>query len=210
MKNVKWKEFVSEAQKCQDCKGLLDKNAFPVFMKNVPLHCEILFILEAPNRDDTYNPSKKYLTIDSKTDPSGTYFYELFRKELGFNDHQLFVTNSVLCLPDFKNGNYPVTAKQRNNCSYFLKNLILNFNPLIVCTLGTKALKATSIIKNHPYEKMSEAVGKKLKWFGRYLYPLYHTSPKARNPRNGRIEKLQREDWSELRQLYDELTCNNK
>lgn len=208
MTSQKWKKYVKDAKKCEKCKreGLLDPNAFPIFMKKAPGQTDILFVLEAPNRDDTYNPIKKYLTIDPNTDPSGKFFYKLFNEELGFNDTQLFVTNSVLCLPAGNGEKYPVSARQRNNCSDYLKKLILMFDPLIVCPLGTKALKATSIIENHSYERMSDAVGKRIKWFDRILYPLYHTSSQARNPNTGRIEKYQKEDWKGLRRLYDELT----
>jgi len=37
-------------------------------MKSPPRKTDILFVLEAPNRDDTYNPDKKYLTIEPDTD----------------------------------------------------------------------------------------------------------------------------------------------
>lgn len=216
-----WKNFKVYVESCfknfrEPCKfcrtsRLLDNNAFPIFMKHPPKEFDILFILEAPNRDDTYNPSKKYLTIDPDTDPSGSFFYELFNDELHFKQDQLFVTNSVLCLPLRKKDSHPVQANQRNNCSIILKKLIENFNPLIVCPLGKKALKATSIIENHKWANvnMSDAVGRKINWFKRFLVPLYHTGSQARNPRNGRIEKLQRLDWKKLHEFYEELKVDN-
>jgi len=175
-------------------------------MKSRPRSTDLLFIWEAPNCDDTYNPSKRYITVDSQTDPSGRFFYDLFVKELRLDiHHDLFVTNSVLCLPVRKNEKHPVTAAQRENCSERLRELIDFFHPLIVCPLGTQALKATALIDDHGFRSMAVAVATQRSWYGRILFPLYHTSSQARNPYNGRTEERQRADWRRLRVLLDKI-----
>lgn len=122
-------------------------------MMNPPGATDILFILEAPNRDDTCNPKKKYLTVEPDTDPSGRFFYDLFVNELQFPIKDLFVTNSVLCLPAQNKGKYPVTSLQQSNCKAILQRMIDVFNPLVVCPVGAKALVATSHLSEHRYKK---------------------------------------------------------
>jgi uracil-DNA glycosylase family 4 len=199
-----WKKFAEECRRCVRCKsdGLLDSKAFPVLMKETPRSTDILFILEAPNRDDTYNPRKRYLTVEPETDPSGRFFHDLFVNELRFSMQNLFVTNSVRCLPIRKNGKFPVTSLQQLNCAGILRSMIDLFNPIIVCPVGTKALIATNRISKHGYRKMANAVAKSTQWYDRILFPLYHTSGQARNPRNGRPEEDQRADWRGLRAAW--------
>jgi len=207
-----WQAFAAECGRCGCCKadGLLDSEAFPVLMKAPPRTTEILFILEAPNKDDTYNPKKRYLTVEPDTDPSGRFFYDLFVNELQLPIQDLFVTNSVLCLPVKKNGKYPVTSLQQENCSDILRHMIDLFNPIIVCPVGTKALIATSRIHEHGHKKMATAVAKPTQWYGRTLFPLYHTSGQARNPRNGRPEEKQRADWRSLRATWQRMKAQQQ
>ncbi len=206
-----WQQFTTECKQCTRCKDdeLLDPKAFPVLMKIPARATDILFILEAPNRDDTYNPLKGYLTVDPDTDPSGRFFHDLFVNELGLPIQDLFVTNSVLCLPLLKKGKYPVTALQQSNCNGILQHMIDVFEPSIVCPVGTKALLATCRLDTHGHRKIATAVANPIPWYGRILFPLYHTSGQARNPRNGRPEHMQRADWRTLRTLWQDSmsTC---
>jgi uracil-DNA glycosylase family 4 len=173
-------------------------------MKQAPVNTDILFVLEAPNWNDTFTPSKCYLTVDPYTDPSGAFFWDLFTNELGLDpDRHLFLTNSVLCLPRSKNGKFPVTSKQMAHCSRWLKQMIDNFQPKIVCTIGGTALLAATRIDQHRRRRLLDGVGEPIKWYGRVLYPLYHTARLARKPPNGRSDDLQRADWRKLRQLYN-------
>jgi uracil-DNA glycosylase len=201
-----WREFVDRHRKCSRCRneGLLDTRSLPLFAKRPPRSFEILFILEAPNRDDTYNPNKRYITVDPSTDPSGRFFHDLFINELRFSFDDLFITNSVLCLPVEKAGKFPVSTGQRNNCLPILKQMINDFCPLIVCPMGTRALIATEQLYPHGYRTMAEAVAIPTPWYGRVLFPLFHTSGQARNPRNGRPEPQQRADWRRLRVVWEE------
>jgi len=205
-------KYKTDLLNCNTCRQseppLIHHLAFPLFMKDPSINYDILFVVEAPNLTDTIDKKKGYLTVDPNTDPSGKLFYDLFTNELQFNIENLFVTNSVLCLPNEKKGKFPVTAKLLGNCKTNLIRLIEEFDPIIVCPLGTKALMATKSIANHNYNRMKDAVANETVWFNRILFPLYHTSLLARNKRNGRPVNFQREDWRKLRELYIKLKVN--
>jgi uracil-DNA glycosylase family 4 len=205
-----WKEFINNIGDCRLCHNtqvpFVEKNSFPIFMKEFPYQTHLMFIAEAPNFDDTFNKKKGYLTISPTTDPSGKFFHRLLTDVLRFNERQFCITNAVLCLPKKKNGNYPVTAKQIKFCLPHLINQIQTYNPKIVCTLGSIALNAVKKIEDHGYKSLKYAVGKNIKWFDRILFPLFHTSFRARFGPTGRTENLQIEDWRKLKLLYDEIT----
>jgi len=201
--------YKNEISSCNICQHhnppLIHDQAYPLFMKQPSRNYDILFVFETPNLSDTIDKQKGYLTVDPNTDPSGKLFYDLFTKELNREIEDLFVTNSVLCLPAGTNGKYPVTRLLRNNCKENLSRLIKEFEPLIVCSLGNKALATTKLLEYHKYNQMKDAAAKEINWYGRILFPLFHTSLLARNPRFGRPEELQREDWRNLRKLYNRL-----
>jgi hypothetical protein len=50
---------------------------------------------------------------------------------------------------------------------------------------------------------MADSVCRELRWYGRILFPLYHTSDQARSPHTGRPETCQREDWQKLKKCLD-------
>lgn len=205
-----WTRFVKNRKECTQCRceGLLNKGAFPIFQEEKPRSFDILFILEAPNRLDTYDTGKGYLTIGPNTDPSGRFFCDLFTNELKFPMDDLFVSNSVLCLPVEKAGKFPVSAQQRRNCLPILRGLIETFSPIIVCPMGKMALIATDKIYGHGLKTMAAAVANPLSWYGRILFPLFHTSAQARNSRNGRPELQQRSDWRKLRAIWEQARAH--
>jgi len=184
MNEIIWKEFISNISKCSLCHydepPCIEQNSFPLFMKDFPSQTNLLFIAEAPNFDDTYNRNKGYLTVNPLTDPSGKFFNKLLTKVLYFNERQYCITNSVLCLPKRKNKSYPVTAKQIKLCLPHLKKKIEIYNPKIVCTLGSVALNAIRKIEDHGYKSQKDCVAKGIIWFNRILFPMYHTSHRAR------------------------------
>ncbi len=203
----KWEDYVKEVSKCRKCtrniqNSLIDANAFPLFMGRQPGCTDVLFVFEAPNKDDTYNPKKGFITIESDTDPSGALFNKLFTETLGRNISKAFVTNSVLCQPARdKYKKYPVTSKLRANCSQNLSLLIDTFNPRIICTLGVKALEALNMIEKHGIKNLRDGVAKQIKWNNRVLFPLYHTGLLARKPPYGRSESQQIDDWQLLKKV---------
>jgi len=216
--NIKYQDIKEACLKCRKCHdaGLCFTDSFPLFMKKAPVNTDLLFVFEAPNFNDTFDQKKGHLTFGPDTDDTGNFFWDLFSHELQMDPEQhLFVTNCVLCLPSLSlDGKHPVLKMQMRNCSMWLKALIDTFQPKVVCTIGVKALVATSIISNHPWRQMSEVYYSPQRWrswYGRILYPLYHTSRLARNGENGRSEKQQRSDWCNLRQfiLSQGIIVNN-
>lgn len=212
MLQTNWNELINTISECRTCHNnktpYVEQNSFPLFMKEYPWQTDLLFIAEAPNFDDTYNREKGYLTINSLTDPSGKFFHKLLTESLNFNERQCCITNSVLCLPKRKNKNYLVTSKQIRLCLPHLIMQIETYNPKIVCTLGSVALNAIRKIEDHGYKTIKDCVAKKINWFNRILFPLFHTSLRARFGTTGRSEDLQMQDWKELKILYDKI--NNK
>ena len=199
-----WGAYKARCGECTSCHRdqLLDERAFPIFQKEPPRSTDVLFVLEAPNRDDTYDPQKQHLTIDPETDPTGRLFFELFTEVARRDIRDLFVTNSVLCLPGVRGASRSVTHQQTESCSRWLGELIREADPLVVCPLGTKALKALGYLEPHGLTKMKEAVALPKPWQGRVLFPLYHTSRQVVNsPTTGRSRAQQIEDWSKLRNL---------
>lgn len=209
MKANEWEELVREIKGCRLCHNaipsLVEKKSFPLFMKESPSQTKILFVGEAPNYNDTYDKNKGYLTINSSTDPSGKLLYQLLTNTLQLSEREFCFTNVVLCLPKRKGKNYLVTSKQIELCLPNLVKQINTINPKIVCTIGLVALKAIRKIEDHGYKSLKEAVGKRISWNNRILFPLYHTSLRARFGATGRSEKMQIEDWKRLKVLYDEI-----
>jgi len=204
-----WNGLQSRLSECRTCHGgeleLAEPGAFPLFPRSMPTSPDIFFIFEAPNRDDTFDPNKEYLTYDYDTDPSGRFFGELFIEELREPIEAVAVTNSVLCLPLRKGDRHPVSTKMRRACSENLRAQIEVLNPAIVAPMGGQAMAATRLIEDHGKKKLADAVAAPIPWFGRQLFPLYHTGMLARNGPSGRKADEQRSDWRALRQLLDDL-----
>ena len=204
-----WSALCQQLGNCRTCHqetpALVDEKAFPLFGRFEGGASPLLFIAEAPNRDDTYDTVKGYLTIDYQTDPSGKFFHELFTKELGRPIEEAQLTNAALCLPAPQHGKYPLSAKQRKHCAPHIKQQILTLNPKVVVTLGAVALASVNLLETHRQRSIGEAVAKPVEWFGRYLFPLYHTGLLARNGPSGRKEAQQRQDWQTLRSFLGTL-----
>jgi uracil-DNA glycosylase family 4 len=201
-----WSDYINTTSNCKLCHNdnLLDKKAFPLFIKNTPVKTDLLFVLEAPNRDDTYNAMKGYITTEDDTDPSGAFFNELFTKVLCRNISDVFLTNAVLCLPNKnKYGKYSVTSKIGRNCKKNIVQIIDIFQPKVICTLGTKALDILKLIESHNITTLKGNVAIPVNWYNRILFPLYHTGLLARKPPNGRSKELQKKDWEKLREILN-------
>jgi hypothetical protein len=87
--------------------------------------------------------------------------------------------------------------------------MIEDFDPLLVCPLGSGALAATNKLEKHEFKKMADAVAKPTRWYQRTLFPLFLTSRQARNHRNGRSEAMQRSDWRTLKNVWKILKAQH-
>lgn len=199
-----WRLLQSEIESCQACREgrespLIDAAALPLFGRFQPWPEGVLFVFEAPNLDDTVNPDKQYLTIDPKTDPSGSFTHLLVTKELGLDVSAFQVTNSVLCLPARSGDKYPVRALQTRTCSSNLQRQIDVLRPRVVAPVGSAALGATRLLEDHGLLTLAAAVARPVRWYGRWIFPLFHTSMLARNGPAGRRAEQQKADWRHLR-----------
>lgn len=151
----------------------------------------ILFVGEAPGRlgADAYE-------IPFHGDKAGQNFEELLDCA-GITRADAYVTNAVLCNPKDEKGNNaaPLDAELRN-CSTFLKRQIELVRPLMVVTLGAAALKAVSLVEHHDLV-LRRDVSRLVRWFGRFLLPLYHPGQRAMVHRN---RSAQEADYTYLAQ----------
>ena len=174
-------------------------HARPLFYEGGNWESDILFVMEAPNYGDTFNPAKGRMTFGEESDPTGRFFEECLRTEVGMEPEQIMVVNSVFCLPACKDGRYPVSSKQKRYCSTNLKSVIESIDPRIVVTLGGAALDALKLIEKHDLTLRNQ-VAEPTAWFGRILFPLYHPSNLGRVSRS---TAKQRTDYRALRVLMD-------
>ena len=204
-----WQSTKNNLSKCTLCHttgqgSLLDRHARPLFGQFQPRPRSLLFVLEAPNADDTHNPSKGYITVGGDTDPSGTFLNELHETTFPTHSRGIQIVNSVLCLPAARRSSRPVSAAQRKLCSMNLRAQIETLDPAVVAPLGGEPLRALRLLDWHPYVSIGAGVSRPVRWLQRWLFPLYHTSLQARHGPHGRSRSEQFEDWSRLRVFLQE------
>lgn len=196
-----YEAFRNEALKCHQChnKGLLDEKARPLFQECLPSGKErVIVVLEAPNHDDTHNPSKGYITCDATTDPTGRFLLRLL-EACGLELTDVVLTNSVLCLPQQSNGAYKVKATHVHNCTPLLRHLITKSGIPVVATFGRPALHAVQRQFGQKRLAMSEAVARNIPLTnGVTLLSFFH--PSALGRRN-RSESAQLQDILALRDI---------
>lgn len=188
--------FRNRARHCTQCRGSglthCDERlgwAYPVLDERSTCPSRIIVVAEAPNWEDTYDPSKRRLTYDIETDPTGNFTRELLAS-VGLTPSDVLFTNSVLCLPARRSGKHPVQAGQSMNCLKWLDMAIESCDARVVVTLGGAALKAVGSLSRHNLALRS-SVGGLHAWNNRLLLPLYHP---------GRLGRVTR---SSARQLAD-------
>jgi uracil-DNA glycosylase family 4 len=140
---------------------------------NGPSNAKVMFMAEAPGRLGADRTG-----IPLHGDRSGDNFEHLLRS-IGWQRHDLFITNAVLCNPQTEDGLNDTPSKEEvRNCSTFLAATIRLVDPLYIVTLGGAALAALANIIPHNFE-LSHHVRHVLRWSGRNVIPLYHTGPRA-------------------------------
>jgi uracil-DNA glycosylase len=201
---------------CRECpRATLDCRAEPLLHRESEYRIPILFVMEAPSEKDTCRPGVKTTTVGDAQgfDQTAKNLVELLTDEraLGLqSEHDVLLTNAVLCLPASKkrdgsmtkSASHPVRAFHREACNKWLAALINAASPRVVVTLGTKALEAAMRIDNLRLPAISKCVRGDYEWFGRTLVPLFHPGPKPRVAPNGRSADQQRQDFRWLRARF--------
>jgi DNA polymerase len=133
----------------------------------------VLFLAEAPGR-----LGGELTGVPLSADQSGHRFERLLALA-GLSRAEVFITNAALCNPQDAHGhNRPPKRAELANCAGWLAATLDVVEPAVVVTLGATALAALDRLQSHG-QRLREAVGRAVPWDGRWLYPLYHPSPRA-------------------------------
>lgn len=179
------------ARSCRACARMADCRAV-LGAPNGDLRSRILFVAEAPGRLGADRTG-----IPLSGDQSGRNFDELLHMA-GLRRSAIFVTNAVLCNPrDPQGRNAAPTSLEIHNCAPFLRRTIELINPAVVVTLGVVALGALAIVEPHGVV-LKRDVARPVAWNDRWLFALYHPSPRAQLHRSF---ALQQDDFTALRQF---------
>jgi uracil-DNA glycosylase family 4 len=191
-----------EAKNCTRCYGNTLLHVPLPDEKNGGIHAKILFLVERPGRVGTGKSGR--ISFENE-DPTAKFFRDLFFS-ISINRRNIFITNAVLCHPivmEYKDT--PASIKELKNCLYFLERQIMTIRPKLIITLGTKPLQAIKYLYPHRITlkefKLKRNIGEVIIDELPYIYPLYHTSLRARLTRTA---DQQREDWSEIPKILKE------
>lgn len=211
-RRVRLATYQSDAKACTLCREheLLHVDeqygcARPIFQRSPTGALGIMVVGEAPNWDDTFLPSKRHLTYEADTDPTGRFMRTLLLEEVGLNAAEIndvLFSNAVLCLPAEEGGKHRVRRKQFDLCAPWLKRLIDDADARVVVTMGATPLRALKIIERHRLT-LRTAVGTLHSWYGRQLLPLYHPGLLGRITRPA---EQQRRDIRPLREFLGRAT----
>lgn len=146
---------------------------------------KICFIGEAPGEkeDDAAEPF---------VGRSGQLLINIL-KEIGFNKHETYITNTVLCRPPRNRQPFP---EELAACEHFLVEQLRLVNPKVIVTLGTTASQHLFKVTT----KISQLRGKWWKWNDTPVRATFHPSFLLRSPN---MTKFFREDLSEVLLLLD-------
>jgi len=182
-------------QYCTLCPRLLHRTKVLTNL-NGNIDSKVLFIAEAPGRHGADRTG-----IPLYGDRTGDIFESLI-KNIGWDRGHIFLTNAVLCNPQEKNGNNDTPTKEELfNCSPYLEMTIELIQPDVIVPLGKIALDSLALISPH-FLTLRDDVGNLAPWNGRYIFPLYHPSPRALLHRS--LAK-QRSDYMALARLVNPL-----
>lgn len=187
--------LLSSVVNCDICNRMCNRKKV-LSLNNGNLNSKVIFVAEAPGR-----LGAECTGIPLYGDKTGENF-EMLLGNIGWKREDVFITNAILCNPQDESGNNSTpTQEEIENCSYYLEMTLELINPDIVVTLGVKALESLKAIKSHNYA-LKECVAEKTMWNGRYLFPLYHMSPRAAIHRN---MTKQRADFIALSHIVDPI-----
>ena len=171
--------------------------------KNGGIGAKILFINERPGRRGAGKSGR--ISFDNE-DPTARFFKELFLS-IGISRKDIFITNAVLCYPLIEWWvDTPPQRKQIKNCLPFLKRQIGIIHPKLIVTLGVTALQAIKFLFPNSMQlknfKLKNNIGEVITDVTPFIYPLYHTSLRARATRP---EQKQRKDWQKIPVILEDI-----
>ncbi len=170
--HVAFDALVSAVQACRACPAMEGRRRVLSRANGNP-DARVLFLAEAPGR-----LGGELTGVPLSADQSGRRFERLLALA-GLRREQIFITNAALCNPrDVQGRNRPPSSVELTNCAGWLAQTLRVVDPAVVVTLGTTALAALGRLEPHGLA-LREAVGRATPWQGRWLYPLYHPSPRA-------------------------------
>ena len=166
--------------------------------RNGNVAARVLLVAEAPGARGAERTG-----VPLSGDASGRNFERLLAGA-GFGRQDVFVTNAVICNPQSQGGsNRRPAAAELKSCSRWLRATIGLIDPTVVGTLGAVALSALGRIEPHGLV-LGRDRARPRRWFGRWLVPLYHPSPRV--IASHRSLDRQASDWRTLRRLADEAS----
>lgn len=188
-----YRRLAEEAAGCEFCPNMAGQRAV-LGSQNGTLDAEVLFLAEAPGRFGAGRTG-----IPFSGDRSGHNF-ETLLEHAGFNRKDVFITNAALCLPLKGENNRRPTAREIDNCSYYLRSVLDIIDPSLVVTLGTVALSAVNRLLGTRFQ-LSEQLAQPIATKDFTLFPLYHPSPRVTNWK--RPLPLQKRDFKKIRRLIN-------
>ncbi|MFH1648461.1 MAG: uracil-DNA glycosylase family protein [Patescibacteria group bacterium] len=171
-KRNRFNDLSKAVQHCSLCRRLFYRTK--VFSHlNGNIDSKVLFIAEAPGR---FGADRTGIPLFG--DRTGDIFESLI-STIGWKREQIFLTNAVLCNPREENGNNGSPTKEEIiDCSPYLEMTIELIQPEVIVPLGKIALDSLSCICPHSLTLKNNVV-KLIPWNRRYIFPLYHPSPRA-------------------------------
>ena len=167
MQDILFAALVREVQECRACPRMEGRRRV-LSSANGPLTARVLFIAEAPGR---FGAEKGGIPLSG--DASGRNFLR-YLAAAGLTREEVFVTNAALCNPRTPRGtNAPPSAAEIRRCSLNLERTLECVKPILIASLGSKALAALHLIQPHTLT-LREHVATPVAWHGKTLFPLYH------------------------------------
>lgn len=176
------KEFVDHCHRC----GLCQTRNHSVMGKG-NLHGKMLFIAEAPGRNEDRNGIPF-------TGKSGELFDRLLA-DIGMKRDEIYLTNIVKCHPPGNRDPYP---EEQEACIPYLKYETALLRPKIIVCLGRIA--AQRIIR--PDYRITREHGTFLERKNTWLTAVYHPSAVLQDP--SKLPQMQ-EDFRKIKNLQDQL-----
>ncbi len=196
-------EMFEEAQNCKRCYG-----DTPIYVprpdpKNGFEDVKVMFINERPGRIGTGESG--YISFENN-DPTANHFRECF-ESLRISRKEIFISNACICHPVYDGYTDAVpSTREIKNCHFWLEKQIKAVNPKLIVTLGNIPLKSLKLFfKDSKQLKdfvLRNDIGTVITDTKPWIYPLYHTSLRARLTRN---TEQQKEDWLKINNFLTDL-----